>query len=175
MEGLKTSEPMIASGLERLLARLIDFGMICAFAVSIGVVAGLVTLVLFPQDEESVNATEIDPSNPVAIGLSIGAALAILAVEVVMVGRRGQSPGKRLMGLVVVNVVSKKPPGIAKALIRTCLWGVPAGLGVAFWWTTSIAWIFPLVTVASWAWLFRNRDRRAAHDLAAGTRVLRPR
>ena len=73
---------------------------------------------------------------------------------VLLWGLAGTSPGKRLFGLRVVGPDGREP-GLRRALVRYVvmfLAGLPLGLT---WW--------PI--------LFRH-DRRALHDLAAGTQVI---
>ena len=176
LEELKSDEPVAAGARERLLARLIDFGFVCAVGAVLGIAAGALTLVAFPdKDGASTSAAEIDPSNPAAIATGLGVVTAVLLVEVVMLVRWGRTPGKRFMGLTVVERGTGRRPSIQSASIRTLVWGMPAALAVGFWWAAAISWVFVLATVGSWAWLLRDRERRAAHDLASGTRVLDPR
>ncbi len=89
--------------------------------------------------------------------------LAALANALYVVGGwawRGRTPGKSLLGLTVVKrgEVGGRGIGWKTALIRAVvlvLAGLPAGLG--------------------WVWALFQRERRALHDLAAGTWVVRSR
>ena len=73
---------------------------------------------------------------------------------------RGRTPGKALLGLAIVRAGGRTGEGIgwSAALVRwivMALGGIPFGLG---WWIAAF-----------------RKDRRAWHDLAAGTRVVRSR
>ncbi|HQR47432.1 MAG TPA: RDD family protein, partial [Thermoanaerobaculia bacterium] len=73
---------------------------------------------------------------------------------------RGRTPGKALLGLAIVRRGGRVGDGIgwSPALLRWLvmgLGGIPFGLG---WWIAAF-----------------RKDRRAWHDLAAGTRVVRTR
>jgi uncharacterized RDD family membrane protein YckC len=83
--------------------------------------------------------------------LALGAAYYVL-----LWGLAGTSPGKRLFRLRVIGPNGREP-GIQRALIRYTVMffvGVPLGLT---WWPVLV-----------------RPDRRALHDLAAGTRVVAP-
>lgn len=91
-----------------------------------------------------------------------GAVLAVLAVTVLLVwlvlalllGLRGTSPGKALVGLRVVHEQTGVPIGVPAALLRTLVLGLAAlptfGLGLA-----TLAWT---------AVMDRGGQRRGAHD-----------
>jgi uncharacterized RDD family membrane protein YckC len=89
--------------------------------------------------------------------LTHGTMLVVGAVYYVLLwGLAGSSPGKRLFRLRVIGPDGREP-GIHRALIRYTVMffvGVPLGLT---WWPVLV-----------------RRDRRALHDLAAGTRVVAP-
>jgi len=70
-------------------------------------------------------------------------------------GTTGQTPGKMLVGLHVVDTHGK-PPGAARALLRSIL----ALLGLAFLGLGAVP-------------IFLDPARRAAHDRLVGTRVIR--
>jgi len=68
----------------------------------------------------------------------------------------GQTLGKMVTGIRVVNVDETRPLDLSRAMLRTLLWlvlAIPAGLG----------FLTALVT----------SDRRGLHDRVAGTRVVR--
>ena len=71
-------------------------------------------------------------------------------------GATGQTPGKMLVGLRVVDTHGN-PPGAARALLRSVL----ALLGLAFLGLGAVP-------------IFLDPARRAAHDRLVGTRVIRP-
>jgi len=70
-------------------------------------------------------------------------------------GRRGATPGKRALGLEVVDLNGERP-GFARATLRFVLRGLTAA-------TAMLGWIMIALT----------SRRQALHDLAAGTLVIR--
>jgi uncharacterized RDD family membrane protein YckC len=89
--------------------------------------------------------------------------LAVLANALYVAGGwawRGRTPGKSLLGLTVVKrgEIGGRGIGWKAALVRALvvvIGGLPLGLG--------------------WVWAFFDREKRALHDLAAGTWVVRSR
>jgi uncharacterized RDD family membrane protein YckC len=67
---------------------------------------------------------------------------------------RGQTPGKRLLGLLVIDVYGERP-GLARTLLRTSGYVLSAAL-------------FSL----GFLWIGFDRERRALHDWLAGTYVV---
>jgi uncharacterized RDD family membrane protein YckC len=88
------------------------------------------------------------------VGVLVAVVLLVGLVFAVLVGVRGSTPGKSLMGLRVVRVGGGTPIGVGPALLRTLVLGVAAlptfGLGVA--------------TLAQTAVTDRGRQRRGWHD-----------
>jgi pSer/pThr/pTyr-binding forkhead associated (FHA) protein/uncharacterized RDD family membrane protein YckC len=106
------------------------------------------------------------PTGPdrVLLGISVLSLLLILAADLAygagLLAMKGRTPGKALLGLAVVKGEMRAGEGIgwSAALIRwivQALGAAPLGFG---WWVAAF-----------------RRDRRALHDLAAGTRVVRMR
>lgn len=90
------------------------------------------------------------------------AAIALVGLGLaLLLGVRGTSPGKALLGLRVVDAVTGAPIGVGRALLRQLLLGLsilPLGLG-----TATLAW-----TAAE----DRARERRGWHDHRAGSVVV---
>lgn len=95
-----------------------------------------------------------------AIGLAI---LILLAVQIYLLTTRGQTIGKKLLGVKIVNFDDETNPGFVKAfLLRVFVNGLIGGipfLGVAY-------------TLVDICFIFRE-DRRCIHDLLAGTKVVK--
>lgn len=96
-------------------------------------------------------------------------------------GLRGASPGKRLMGLQVARV-DGTPPGLGRAALRYAIFGVPYFLNGALLpmamlvppWSVVLALaVFGVGGSTLWLLLFDRPARRALHDLATGTLVVR--
>lgn len=103
------------------------------------------------------------------VGLSLiaGTVVVVSLVFVVLLGVKGTSPGKSLMGLRVVSSDGGRPIGVGRALVRTVIVGIGSlpmfGLGLA-----TLAWT---------AVEDRTRERRGWHDHVARSVVIdvRPR
>lgn len=96
------------------------------------------------------------PTAAAGIALSLaGAFIGPIAYYVVLEGRRGQTLGKQLLGIVVVRAASGEAPTYALALGRFAarfLSAMPCGVG--------------------FAWIAVDRRRRAWHDMLTGTAVV---
>ncbi len=90
----------------------------------------------------------------VVAGAVIGTIVLVSLVMAVLQGTSGATPGKSALGIRAVNVDTRRPPGIGRALVRSLLLGAAglptAGLGVA-----TLAWT---------AAMDRENRRRAWHD-----------
>lgn len=67
---------------------------------------------------------------------------------------RGQTPGKRLLGMAVIDVYGERP-GLARTLLRTCGYLLSA-----------------LLFSLGFLWIGFDREKRALHDWLAGTYVV---
>lgn len=68
---------------------------------------------------------------------------------------RGQTPGKRLLGIMVVNIHGERP-SVVRSLLRT------------------VAYLLSALPVSiGFLWVGFDRERRALHDWVAGTYVVR--
>ena len=167
----------LAPRLRRLTAYLIDslligiVGLVFLFAVA----GASIETVVNDQGEE-VAELQTDPED--SLIASIGA-LAVALLIWPRVARRGQSPGQRLMGLIVHDTAG----GIASVpkIMARDLWSVALGVVVeliAFVAGSDSAAVsnFSLIVLvavlADGVWVFVNRDRRALHDLIVGTVVV---
>jgi uncharacterized RDD family membrane protein YckC len=84
-------------------------------------------------------------------------------IQIVMISTRGQSIGKRILGLKIVRFGTGAPVGFVNGwLIRSV---VPSLISV-------IPWIGYLFLIVNYAFIFRE-DRRCLHDLMADTRVVK--
>lgn len=82
-----------------------------------------------------------------------------LTYEVLLVGLRGRTLGKQLMGIEVVRADSEEPPGLRRAFLRHL---IPTVLLVVFF----PAYPVPYIAAAL------AKDHRWPHDRMAGTRVV---
>lgn len=93
--------------------------------------------------------------------------LALLIVQAWLLTTRGQTIGKRVLGIRIVNVADNSNPGFVRAVLLrlfvpgviTGILSVVPGLGLVFFLVDSL-------------YIFRA-DRRCIHDHIAGTKVIR--
>ena len=94
-----------------------------------------------------------------AAGLAGLLLLALIAVQVILLGRDGQTIGKKLLAVRIVDVNTRQHAGFFKTVV---LRGILNGL-------LNLIPIYGLVD----ALLIFREDRRCLHDLIAGTVVVR--
>lgn len=139
-----TAGPTYAGAVSRLAAYLVDH-----VAVSVLYSIGVATLALIA---EVVAGADIDLSSSLPAGVALGAWW--LAYFTVSWATSGATPGMGLMGVRVVR-----------------LGGTPVGVGRAF----LRALVFPLSMALfglGFVGILVQRERRALHDLIAGTAVV---
>ncbi len=95
----------------------------------------------------------------------IAAALAVVGLFE-MTRRRGQTVGKMVLGLRVVTA-DGSPPGWRATFWRVLVEALPWG---GLFQCLGVVVVVPLV---DWLWVAWSRQKRALHDLAAGTYVVR--
>jgi len=148
----------VANPFARLLAAIVDLVILAAINV---LLFAPVFLIDYFRSELQTRDAAPDWAFRAITALSI--LLALLANLLYVVGGwawRGRTPGKALLGLAVVKRGAAAGHGIGwpSAFLRAIvlvLAGLPLGLG--------------------WAWAFFEKEKRAFHDLAAGTWVIRVR
>ena len=96
-------------------------------------------------------------------GLSVLLILGLLIFQLVMLVTRGQSIGKRLLGIRIVTCPNGDLPGGVKAILLRGL--VPGIIG-------AIPILGPLFSIVNIGFIFRE-DRRCIHDLIASTQVVK--
>ena len=113
--------------------------------------------------------TDIEPGRLLLGAALIGlGAFSLLLVQIIMVSMRGQTIGKRLLGIRIVRNLDGSNPGFARAwLLRSLVVGL---IG------TLAALILPMLgnvfSIVNYAFIFRA-DRRCLHDLIADTKVVK--
>lgn len=89
--------------------------------------------------------------------------LGLLIVQTVLLVKRGQSVGKRALGIKIVKVSDESVPGFAKVvLLRMWVPGLIAG----------IPYVGVFLGLVDCVFIFRD-DRRCLHDLIAETKVIK--
>lgn len=147
-----------APALRRGLAGLIDLVVLLPLSAAMGLLLCLTLGLPVPR------LAELSPDLLLAYLLDGGpTGTILLAVTAGLVvgyfggfhGLRGQTPGKRLLGIMVVNIRGERP-SILRSLLRTAAYllsALPVSIG--------------------FLWVGFDRERRALHDWVAGTYVVR--
>jgi len=91
------------------------------------------------------------------------AILGLSITQMYLLSTRGQSLGKRIVGIKIVKLVDNSNPGFVKAgLLRTFVPGLIGGI-------PYFGWLFAIIDCC---FIFRD-DRRCVHDLMAETKVVK--
>ena len=91
------------------------------------------------------------------------ATFALQLVQIYLVSTRGQTLGKRFLGIRIVRASDGSNPGFARAWLLRAL--VPGIIGM-------LPMIGSVFTFVNYGFIFRA-DRRCLHDLLADTRVVK--
>jgi uncharacterized RDD family membrane protein YckC len=141
----------------RVVAALVDLGLLLAFSAAITLVVALLLHVPMPSPREvgpDLLVAGILDRNPMAVG-AVGLFLGMAGLyQLYFAGISGQTPGMRLMHIRLISYRGT-PPGPGRGLLRLLALAVsllPAGLG--------------------WLWALFDREHRALHDHLAGTYVI---
>jgi uncharacterized RDD family membrane protein YckC len=141
----------------RAAAAAVDFLVLCPVFALLGAVVALIFGRPLPR------LRELGPDLLVSVlvdGNLLGEALLLLSAILLLLyffifhALRGQTPGKRLLGLAVIDVYGERP-GMARTLLRTSGYVLSAVL-------------FSL----GFLWIGFDREKRALHDWLAGTYVV---
>lgn len=141
----------------RLLARAID--LFTVFFLTFALAVTVLVAITGPL----TSALDVGPwgrtLGPVLLFTGVG-----LLYETVFIAARGQTPGKDVLHIRVVDAATGETPDVGAALRRSVIVGatrlVP-GVGIGTVSVLALAVTMPF-----------DRDQRGAHDLAAGTRVV---
>ena len=160
-----------ADRLTRLFAVLID-NVILALCVLPGAVllgSAFFQIVIDASRGIQPDFTDIEPGRLLLGAALIGlGAFSLLIVQIVMLSMRGQTIGKRLLGIRIVRFGDGSNPGFVRAwLLRS------VGVGLI---GTLAALILPMLgnlfSIVNYCLIFRA-DRRCLHDLIADTKVVK--
>jgi uncharacterized RDD family membrane protein YckC len=133
----------------RLGAKILDFVILIVCAIP-----GIVVLTISGRNDA------IAAIGVILLGLAI---LGLAAIQLYLISTRGQSIGKRIVGVRIVTVAGNQNPGFVKAgLLRTV---VPGFIG-------GIPYLGFLFSITDACFIFRD-DRRCIHDLMAETKVIK--
>jgi uncharacterized RDD family membrane protein YckC len=155
------AEPQIPAGagfVRRILATVVDMVLFVALSTPLMLpVASSVAWTTDPQHIDKLAGELTDPSWLSHVYAILGLWIALWwCYFVVGWGLIGATPGKRLLGLKVVDHKGRHPIGASRAVLRIVAYMVSS---------LTLCWGHLLV-------IFRS-DHRALHDILAGTRVVR--
>jgi uncharacterized RDD family membrane protein YckC len=179
LEAQKTDEPQVAEPMDRAASRLLDLGMFLVLFLVVGLSAGGIIWLFDPPAE---GATVAD--GPLATAVSLGATAILLlamAANELAAGITGQTLGKKLYSLQVVDAETGRPIGIRRAAARSAMWLAPAvtfaALSAATFPGTLSLLFFAVACVflAAPLWMFADRGHRGLHDILTHTVVRSPR
>jgi uncharacterized RDD family membrane protein YckC len=158
----------------RLLARAIDWAIEFAVAIPGGVILGseFFKLGVAVMQGRQPDIEELDMQRLILGGAVLAIAwLLLLVVQVWMLSTRGQSIGKKLIGLRIVKVDGSSPGFVHAWLMREFLMSLAGGI-ISILPIVGPIMLRPALHVTDWCMIFRD-DRRCLHDLIAGTKVVR--
>lgn len=141
-------DPNLAGRGTRLGAKLLD-----TLILFICLIPGLVALGV---------ANKNDTITAIGTILLILAVLGLTATQWYLLGTRGQTIGKKIVGIKIVNFADNQNPGFVKAcLVRTIVIGMIA----------AVPYLGFLFSITDICFIFRD-DKRCIHDLMAETKVV---
>jgi uncharacterized RDD family membrane protein YckC len=144
---------------KRLGAALLD-GLLAFLLV--GVPYFFMAFSLGAENQGRNGPPEFNTAAMVSIGVMVVGMLALLVINIVMLATRGQTPGKRALGIRIATFPGAEKPGFVKAFLLRGL--VNAMIGAV----PCLGGIYSLVDIC---FIFQT-DRRCIHDLIAGTHVI---
>ncbi|MFH9401443.1 RDD family protein [Streptomyces sp. NPDC017638] len=144
--------PPLADSGKRTLARIIDM-------VLVGIVVWLLTSV-FGVREYTVDGDRIEVGRSIA--QSLIAAVLYIAYDTVMIGKSGQTLGKKWLNLRVANLENGATPSMPTSLTRAMVLWVPFAFCCACVWTA---------VAGGWSF-FDKPYKQGLHDKAAKTVVV---
>ncbi|WP_318203293.1 RDD family protein [Streptomyces sp. SCL15-4] len=144
--------PPLADSGKRTLARIIDM-------VLVGIVVWLLTSV-FGVREYTVDGDRIEVGRSIA--QSLIAAVLYIAYDTVMIGKSGQTLGKKWLNLRVANLENGATPSMPTSLTRALVLWVPFAFCCACVWTA---------VAGGWSF-FDKPYKQGLHDKAAKTVVV---
>lgn len=103
-----------------------------------------------------------DTTKAIAGLLCLVGFIAVAAVQIYLLSTRGQTIGKKFVGVKIVKYADSAPPGFVHACLLRAI--VPAFINMV----PLVGYIFPIVD----ACLIFSQERRCIHDLIAGTKVV---
>lgn len=145
----------LATPMQRLAASLLD-GVVSLPAL-------IPILIVFAQLEKTDGDSAFGSSQIGILAISALWLLGVMVINLVLLTKRGQTLGKKWMGIRIARIEDDGNPGFVKAVL---LRGFVNGL------IGSVPMIGPVYSLVDICFIFRE-DRRCIHDHIAGTRVVK--
>lgn len=145
----------LATPMQRLAASLLD-GVVSLPAL-------IPILIVFAQIEKADGAQGFGSSQIGILAISALWLLGVMVINLILLTKRGQTLGKKWMGIRIARIEDDGNPGFVKAVL---LRGFVNGL------IGSVPMIGPVYSLVDICFIFRD-DRRCIHDHIAGTRVVK--
>ncbi len=168
------ADPTLADRGARLMARMIDWMLELLCAIPGGIVLGteVIKLAIEASQGKEPDFSQLDlPRVMLGAGLMLAMTLALLVLQVWMITVRGQTIGKRILGIRVVKA-DGSPAGFVNGwLMRELL---ITAIGIA---CSIIPFIGPILLrpafhIVDWCLIFRD-DQKCLHDQIATTKVVK--
>jgi uncharacterized RDD family membrane protein YckC len=157
----------------RLAARAIDwFIAAIALAPGLSIIGPEISKIIIELASGQTPSIDNLDSATIARGtlLVLSGWLIVLAIQIVLLSRRGQSIGKLVLGLRVIQISTGAQAGFVHAwfLRECCITIIGTVLGLIPFMGMMLR---PAFHVTDWCLIFRG-DQRCLHDLIAGTAVV---
>lgn len=147
----------------RLGASFIEGFVFMIAAAPIIIAVGLNEVIAEGIPEASLTEAEPAEMNFVLLGLGLVLVLGVFIYQLVLLATRGQSIGKRIVGIRIVSHPEGDNPGGVKTILMR---GFVPGI------ISNIPLLGPIFSIVNICFIFRE-DRRCIHDLIAGTQVVK--
>lgn len=133
-----------------------------AATVLMGIPYGVMMVELEGNRYSGAGNVNLSPTAMWALGFMVAGGLILMVVNLVMLTTRGQSIGKRMLGIRIVTHPDGQKPGFVKAVL---LRGFVNGI------IGAIPCIGPIYSLVDICFIFQQ-DRRCIHDQIASTQVV---
>lgn len=165
----ESTEAKLAAPIKRILAYLINQILLLLCLLPLIPFADMQKLEALTNNTDMTQAMQLSEQfvqsiPPWAAGVSLLLIASLVVIQTVLLLRIGQSIGKKLVGVQIVEADSLKVPGFGKLIgLRTVLtmivYSIPAPIGLTAAFVDATLMVF-------------RADRKSGHDLVAGTRVI---
>lgn len=160
VQPLNASNVQVADLGKRLGAKLLD-GLLGFLVLGIPYIVMIASMATANEGKRG-GEPEFTMTAIIALIVMVIGGLALLVINIVMLSTRGQTPGKKWLGIRIVSHPDNQKPGFVKAFL---LRGLVNGLIGA---VPCLGAVYSLVDIC---FIFQS-DRRCVHDLIAGTHVI---